>query len=611
MGIFLDSTIEIIVWAVSAILYIVGFFFGKLLIIAGYILNWVLTLNSNILDNPAVQIGWQITRDLSNLGFVFLIILIAFGTILRMGSFQIKSMLPKLIVAALLINFSLLIAAVFLDFAGVLMNYFFNHAYTSSGGDGGIGMALTGAMSVHGFMDTPTMDNAAFAAFSVASLNYIASLIFLNIATIIGAITLLAMAFMFLVRYIIIGFLLIMLPAAILAWVAGGKGWSDWSGKFFQYTFFGPLAGFYIYIALKTSQAITSLPGSQLSQVITEDPSGLISNMASHLGSLIIMVAMLLYGLSLAEKQCEIGGKNAVAMADGAIKGMLKGGVSSGFKSIGGEGLVKKAAEWQKNSKNPFLRGLTRPIRQIADQPKEGLKKYPGIMSGLSEGIAEGWGGESRKFRMDEEGKYKARDAKIGALSSKLAASTGLSLEDATSDVEKEIDKNMKINPETALEEAGKNIIKRMDTTSAFRDLSSEFSATELKAVGVTDEKSFEAVITNNQGNVTEAKNEIRLKAGKTKKFEALDNEKKTSEANKQKATTNMTSYQTKLNQLQLDLNNATKNIANLNPQQLQQLTDKIKQDIAKTEQDVKDEKQIIDEETKNIAQTQKAIKLL
>jgi len=410
------------VWIVSTLLYIFGYFFSKLVMAAGYILNWSLTLNSNILDNPAVQIGWQITRDLSNLGFVFLIILIAFGTILRMGSFQIKSMLPKLIVAALLINFSLLIAAVFLDFAGVLMNYFFNSAYESNGGDGGIALALTGALSIHGFLDTPSIASASFTSFSAASLNYIASLLFLDIATVIGAITLMAIGFMFLVRYIIIGFLLIILPAAILSWVAGGKGWSDWSGKFFQYTFFGPLAGFYIYIALKTSQAITSLGGSTLVDFANSDPSGVVSNVAGNLGSLIIMVAMLIYGLSLAEKQCEIGGKAAVGIAKGITKSWGAFGLGGLGKLTGGKldykAMSEKAAKWGKDGKANLLgfklsRGQTRLFRQAGEAGKEFAKTYGSglnLPGNVFEEISTGMGSTSRKFRMEEDAELEKKE---------------------------------------------------------------------------------------------------------------------------------------------------------------------------------------------------------
>jgi len=439
-GIVANTAVTAATWTISTIFYAVGYFFSKLLVAAGYILNWSLNLNAHILDNPAVQIGWTLTRDIANLGFIFVIIFIAFGTILKVESFHLKRLLPKLIAAALLINFSLLVAAVFLDFAGILMNFFFNNAYTSSGGDGGIAMALTGAMQVHGFLKTPDVNAATFAAFSAASLNYLASLAFLVFATIFGAITLLAIGFMFLVRYIIIGFLLIMLPAAILAWVIGGKTWDEWTGKFFQYTFFGPLAGFYIYITLKTAMVLSTLNGLQLSQVVSQDTSGVISNIASYLGSMIIMVSMLIYGLNLAQKQCEIGGKEAVGIAKGIAKSWGAFGlggvarIATGGK-MGYQDISKKLADVGKKDTRGWYRGLTRPLRQLGETGKDFAKTYGGglnLPGNVFEEISTGLGSSSRKFRMKEEKKMEddAKKAKDKAEKTKKIAEKELKIQE-------------------------------------------------------------------------------------------------------------------------------------------------------------------------------------
>jgi len=49
-----------------------------------------------------VTIGWTITRDLANYCFLFLILLvIAIATILRVETYGMKALLPKLIIAAL------------------------------------------------------------------------------------------------------------------------------------------------------------------------------------------------------------------------------------------------------------------------------------------------------------------------------------------------------------------------------------------------------------------------------------------------------------------------------------------------------------------------------
>jgi len=87
------SVIAGFAWVISTILYLVGYVASKAVFFGGLFFNWTLELNNALIDNPVVSIGWSLTRDIANLGFVLLIIIIAFSTILRLGSFQIKSKL--------------------------------------------------------------------------------------------------------------------------------------------------------------------------------------------------------------------------------------------------------------------------------------------------------------------------------------------------------------------------------------------------------------------------------------------------------------------------------------------------------------------------------------
>jgi hypothetical protein len=57
----------------------------------------------------AVHLGWQISRDLANLFFIFIILTIAIATILNIASYNAKNILIRVIIIALFINFSFLI----------------------------------------------------------------------------------------------------------------------------------------------------------------------------------------------------------------------------------------------------------------------------------------------------------------------------------------------------------------------------------------------------------------------------------------------------------------------------------------------------------------------
>ncbi|MCL5017088.1 MAG: hypothetical protein M1155_00260 [Patescibacteria group bacterium] len=411
------SIMTAVSWILTLLLYVLGYFFHLALFLGGIILNWVLELNSNIVDNPAVQIGWPITRDIANLAFVFLIIIIAFETILNTGSLQVKKALPKLIIAALLINFSLLLATVVLDFAGMLTNFFLA-SFNSQSGNGGVAQALSSAMQMYKVLQPPTLDpNSTLLNFGAATVQVLASLIFADIITAVGAITMFGLAAMFLMRYVIIGILLITLPAAIIGWVIGGSGWSDWSKKFLQQTFFGPIAGFYIYIALKSYTAIQGIVDTpNMQKALVDDPSHVIQSMGPNIGSMIMVVAILMYGIKKAEEGSGIAGKWTTNAATGAINGILKGTASTAIGLTGLGFAAKKVGEFgekYKNSKYGLVRSATRPLRQVAKSSEDFQKTYgglSGIYTATSEEIGAGLGWNSRKLRLKEEKEYKEKE---------------------------------------------------------------------------------------------------------------------------------------------------------------------------------------------------------
>ncbi len=400
------SVISGFAWIISTILYLVGYTFSKLVFFGGLFFNWTLDLNASLINNPVVSIGWGLVRDIANLGFVLLIIFIAFSTILRIGSFQMKQALPKLIIAALLINFSLIIAAVVLDAAGIFMNFFLNNAYDSTSTQGGISQALATSLSLHkGLQPPPITGEIDLAAFGVGIMGYIANIVFLDIMTIVGAITMFALGLMFMRRYIYIGIQLIMLPMAILGWVAGSGIWSSWTKKFLNYTFFGPLASFFVYIALKSTLIFESNANTYFNSAVAGD--SVLQNLAANLASMIMLVALLLLGLKYSEEMAGDISVGSYKIAQNAINGFMRGTASTGFSLVGGKRIADWASKVGKDSKSPIWRGLTRPLRQIGGETAAGLKKYggiTGIYTGVSEEISAGMGFETRKFRLKEEG---------------------------------------------------------------------------------------------------------------------------------------------------------------------------------------------------------------
>ena len=240
--------------AISAVAQVVGYFFGFIagifLTIDAYLVKVALNINFELLKSPVVQTGWQIVLNFTNLGFVLAIIVMAFATIFRVETYAMKKTLWKLIVAALLVNFSLVIAGAFINISDIFSNFFLKQ--------GGIGdpvewskafaamfraqalLKVGETFAAQGFVDTAT---GAINTLGATVLQIIASVFFIALFTVLAAITLLAVAIMLLIRYVFLGILLLLSPIVWLLWIFPSTQhlWQKWWSQFLRWTFFAPI----------------------------------------------------------------------------------------------------------------------------------------------------------------------------------------------------------------------------------------------------------------------------------------------------------------------------------------------------------------------------------
>ncbi|MBI3671453.1 hypothetical protein HY249_01510, partial [Candidatus Azambacteria bacterium] len=107
---------------------LVNWLLGGILSVENNLLAAVATMMDNVmqpqslLNQEFIKAGWAITRDFANMFFILILLGVALSFIL-FPKYQLKSALPRLLVVALLINFSLPIAGVFLDAANILTSF--------------------------------------------------------------------------------------------------------------------------------------------------------------------------------------------------------------------------------------------------------------------------------------------------------------------------------------------------------------------------------------------------------------------------------------------------------------------------------------------------------
>ncbi|MBU3956292.1 hypothetical protein KJ633_07510, partial [bacterium] len=122
---------DVVSWVMDRTIFPVLYIVFANLVGLGFVITWIgaytlnATLNPAIMNqvftNPAIYQGWTLIRDICNLLFLLIMLLVAFGTIVQSSKYNIKNSLLKLILAIFLINFSNVIAGAIIDFGNILM----------------------------------------------------------------------------------------------------------------------------------------------------------------------------------------------------------------------------------------------------------------------------------------------------------------------------------------------------------------------------------------------------------------------------------------------------------------------------------------------------------
>lgn len=328
----LGTTIPVVGVVAKGILYIINILVGVFISLAGFLVGWALQFNLSILtfEPSFMMVGWTIFRDIANLGFVLGIIFIAVATILRYKNYTAKQILWKLIVAALIVNFSLVIGGAFVTISNTVSSYLLN-AMGSGGGAG----AIAQIGDSFGFIKIVT-DISSWSALGTlanaigfgdgASLSIIVALAVILVFGIIFLFTLLALAGMLILRYFNLVFLLMVSPVVWLLWIFPSTStyFKQWWTKFLHWVQFAPIMLVFLYIALSVlsrwSTYQASVEGSLGSGYVLVDKN-------LHFGTLMVAIvacALLIGGLKLAQAMGMGGTKMVLGGFDKATSNLKK-----------------------------------------------------------------------------------------------------------------------------------------------------------------------------------------------------------------------------------------------------------------------------------------------
>lgn len=231
-------------------------FFGRIILsitstllgVTVFLMKFLIAIASygNYINSGPVNFGWTLVRDVANMFFVIILLVIAFATVLGVENYSWKKLLVKFVLAAVLVNFSRIICGVILDAAQVFMMTFINGVAATAGGNLVNALKLDQVLSFSNSTvpeEFGTGENTGFPVLVAA----IAGCIFVCIATaVIGAYVVILLA-----RVITLWILIILSPLAfVLNVIPRTASYANqWWQEFGNNAISGPLLAFFLWLA--------------------------------------------------------------------------------------------------------------------------------------------------------------------------------------------------------------------------------------------------------------------------------------------------------------------------------------------------------------------------
>ncbi|MBU6323645.1 hypothetical protein KGQ55_03090 [Patescibacteria group bacterium] len=216
-------------------------------------------------SSSGIQAGWTVLRDVGNILLIFSFVFIGLATILGLENYGVKKALPRLLLFAVLLNFSLFAASVVIDMSNLLSTSVYAATEGCSGDSGqclNIGLASVVADKL-GVGTAFNIDGIRHLMTGNTSQTLVA-IIMVTLFVTITAITFLAAATLLIIRSIVLVFILVTAPVGFAAMVIPSlqKYAKQWWSTLFSQSFFAPVYLVLILISLKVAESFVNAGGS-------------------------------------------------------------------------------------------------------------------------------------------------------------------------------------------------------------------------------------------------------------------------------------------------------------------------------------------------------------
>jgi hypothetical protein len=239
--------------------YVIIVILAALLWVAGVALDQIINLTvihaaASINGIESIGVMWQVFRDLANLVFIFMLLYVAIATILQVNGVNWKRILVQIVIAAILLNFSLFIAKVVIDISNMFAVAFYNK------------MVPPGSLLSSQFMDKLGLanlwqDNGSIVqTWSQSWASLIGSIIGIAWVIFVAAFSFFAAAWLFIYRFVVIILILVVSPIAFAGTIlpATKKYASRWWDALIGQALFPPLYMLFVWLAMTIAGATGS-----------------------------------------------------------------------------------------------------------------------------------------------------------------------------------------------------------------------------------------------------------------------------------------------------------------------------------------------------------------
>ena len=338
-------------WVMFLFLKIGSYF----LYVAGSVFNYALVelvfeYARNFGNSNAVLAGWNILRDFGNIALLFGFVWIGIATILNITNYTAKKALPRLLIFAVLINFSLLVASAVIDTSNAFSYAFYNHAAsTTCGSEGsanaqacatshGLSATIIGMSGVMGWGISEQAQQTSAHDVDAALQGLAATMLLLIFITIL-MVVLFAAAIMLAIRAVTLTLLIITSPVGFVGMVVpflGGIA-KDWWGRLINQSFFAPVYLLLLLITLKIMEGVVAASGQpSLAAALTANNN----NLMGQVVMMIMLIAFLIAALVISNKIGAYGARGAIEFA-----GKTAGFTTFGLPALGARFAARRVAE--------------------------------------------------------------------------------------------------------------------------------------------------------------------------------------------------------------------------------------------------------------------------